>query len=479
VTGVQGEVPSDGGRDGGELRVEASKYDVGSLPPKVDAGELPWGYGENRITAIVRDPESAYVYWEITDDGIASARSRLGAAGADGWCNLRIYDTTGRDFDGTNARDYFDISVERSDREYFLMIRRPTSTMHVEVGIKSHEGYFQAIARSGRADFPRTSPSSNVSLEWMTVTSDDMPPAAAPYRSRHAGPEPGLPGRAGAGYVDVWQAGHAPSKELGEHSREHAPWSGATVHHAFERAGQTQSWRHLEEWRAEWRGGLRFTRWVGSTGEDGATAWHEGPLPMVSFDPERVAFELVGEPRSWWTDGGAFTIFGPWRVTVRAFESEPRRRILTTWMMRRVRATTPMIERWGRMLERRLVTGYEREHAMLGASERHSLLERGASEAWRLGGSERMWLGASEWWLGGASETLWVGGSQWLYAGANAWLAQGASERLGASERWRVLGGASEWMGGSGWIGASVVAAAGSGQGFVATERWGQRPGEA
>jgi hypothetical protein len=83
VTGVQGEVPSDGGRDGGELRVEASKYDVGSLPPKVDAGELPWGYGENRITAIVRDPESAYVYWEITDDGIASARSRLGAAGAD------------------------------------------------------------------------------------------------------------------------------------------------------------------------------------------------------------------------------------------------------------------------------------------------------------------------------------------------------------------------------------------------------------
>src|SRR5208337_990093 len=96
-------------------------------PPSIDAGDLPWTYGEDRITAMARDPESAYVYWEITDDGIASARSRLGAAGAHGWCNLRVYDTTGRDFDGVNAHDYFDIGIDRRDREYFLMIRRPGS----------------------------------------------------------------------------------------------------------------------------------------------------------------------------------------------------------------------------------------------------------------------------------------------------------------------------------------------------------------
>ena len=76
---------------------------------EIDAGELPWGYGENRITVIVRDPDSAYLYWEIDDEGIAAARSRLGPAGTRGWCNLRIYDTTGREFDGTNANDYFDL----------------------------------------------------------------------------------------------------------------------------------------------------------------------------------------------------------------------------------------------------------------------------------------------------------------------------------------------------------------------------------
>src|SRR5205085_906807 len=220
------------------------------------------GYGENRITAIVRDPDSAYLYWEITDEGIASARSRLGPAGADGWCNLRVYDTTGRAFDGTNANDYFDIRVDRADREYFLMIRRPTSTMHAEVGIKTHEGFFQPIARSGRADFPRNAPSGNTTLDWMTVTSEDAPPAVEPYRSRYTGPEPALPGRAGAGYVDVWRAAYAPTMPH-EQPVENASSSGAGVHRTYDRSTHIERWWHLDEWRSEWRGGLRFSRRIG------------------------------------------------------------------------------------------------------------------------------------------------------------------------------------------------------------------------
>src|SRR5579883_1984223 len=158
-----------------EVRVERSKFELGLPPVSIDGGDLPWSYGENRVTVIVRDPDSAYVYWEITDEGIAEARRRLGPAGADGWCNLRVYDTTGRDFDGTNANDYFDVRVDRNDREYYLMIRRPTSSMHAEIGIKTHEGYFQPIARSGRADFPRSGPSPSTELEWMTVTSTGAP----------------------------------------------------------------------------------------------------------------------------------------------------------------------------------------------------------------------------------------------------------------------------------------------------------------
>jgi hypothetical protein len=388
---------------------------------------VPWGYGDNRITAMVRDPDSAYLYWEITEEGIADARRRLGPAGAHGWCNLRVYDTTGRDFDGTNANDYFDIGVDRSDREYFLMIRRPTSSMHAEIGIKTHEGYFQPIARSGRADFPRNSPSPNTHLEWMTVTSDNAPPCAGPYRSRYGGPEPQLPGREGAGYVDVWRAGYAPSmpqEQAATPAREHASWSG--MHRTTERRVEIERWWHLDEWRSEWRAGMRFLR-------------------PESFDPQRFAIELLGEvPEHVLVEGGEMTIYGPWRVTILGFEKEPQRRVLATWSVRGVRASTPVIERWERFVEVQRVAEWQREHVTLGASEQQVLLERGASELWRIGASERMWLGASEWMAGGASETMFLGGSQLAFLGASVFLGAsmfaGASEALGASR----IGGASE-----------------------------------
>jgi hypothetical protein len=452
-----------------DTRVEESKFELGPAASSLDSGELPWGYGVDRITAIVRDPESAYLYWEITDEGIASARSRLGPAGADGWCNLRVYDTTGREFDGTNANDYFDIRVERADREYFLMIRRPTSTMHAEIGIKTHEGYFQAIARTGRAEFPRNGPSPHTALEWMTVTSDDAPPAASPYQSRYSGPEPGLPERAGAGYVDVWRAAYAPSMPQEPNApHENASSSGAGVHRTFDRSAHIERWWHLDEWRSEWRGGLRFTRRIGPVGEMTAF-WHEGPFRVDLIDPERIAIELLGEaPVHLNAEGLEFTVFGPWRVTIQSFEVEPHRRVLATWAMRWVRATTPMIERWGFGLQREFLEGYEREQIVLGASERHALLERGASERWRLGASERMWLGASEWLAAGGSETLFLGGTQWGFAGASAFAYVGASERIGASER---LGASESWRAGEG---ASPLGGA-SEQRFNAGERWGGR----
>jgi hypothetical protein len=470
-----------------EMRVEESKFELGAVGTNIDTGELPWSYGENRVTAVVRDPDSAYLYWEITDEALAAARLRLGPAGAGGWCNLRVYDTTGRTFDGTNANDYFDIRVDRNDREYFLMIRRPTSTMHVEVGVKSDEGFFQPVARSGRAEFPRHDPSPNTALEWMTITSDDAPPAAAPCRSRFGGPEPSLPPREGAGYVDVWRAAYAPSMptDTQQTTREHASWSGATVHR--HRSAHIERWWHLDEWRAEWRGGLRFSRWVGRAGEQGTMTWHEGPFPIELSDPERIAIELLGEPPvHLQAEGTEFTVYGPWRVVIRGFETEPRRRVLSTWSMRWVRATTPMIERWGHVVEHELVSGYDREHVVLGASERQLLLERGASERWRLGGSERVWMGASEWVAWGASETLFLGASQFGWAGASALLYRGASERIGASE-WMRLGasewvrlGASEWMGASEWLGGSERAGASplggaSERSFGESERWGGR----
>jgi hypothetical protein len=361
--------------------------------------------------------------------------------------------------------------------------------MHAEIGVKTDEGFFQPIARSGAADFPRNGPSPNTSLEWMTVTSDDVPPAVAPYRTRYAGPPPVLPERAGAGYVDVWRAAYAPSAQAQANTPvENASSSGAGIHRTYDRSAHIERWWHLDEWRSEWRGGLRFIRRVGTV-EDQSIQWREGPFPLELQDPERIAVELLGEPpvqlRS---EGMAFTVYGPWRVTIRGFDTETKRRVLSTWSMRWVRATTPMIERWGFGLERSVESGYEHEQVVLGASERHVLLERGASERWRLGASERMWLGASEWAARGASETVYLGASHWGFAGASGFLylgaslRVGASERMGASEFWRMGAGGSVRGGGSEeyFGGGSEGRLGGASEGHFVNgahggERWGGR----
>ncbi len=447
-----------------DTRIEQAKFETGGTAPPFDSGELPWGYGEDRITAMVRDPESAYVYWEITDAGIAAARERLGASGPYGWCNLRVYDTSGRDFDGTNANDYFDIGIDRRDRDYFLMIRRPGSSLHVEVGIRTHEGYFQPIARSGRADFPRTGPSPDTTLAWMTVTSEAPPPCVAPYRSRFAGTPPRPPAREGGGYVDVWRAGHVPPEDRAAPPREsvpapvreHASWSTHHTHRTVE-TSHVERWWNVDRWRAEWRAGLRFLHWE-------------------QIDPRRVAVELLGEqPAHVQIEGAEMVFHGPWRVTIRSLGDGPEQRVLSTWTMRWVQASAPMIERWQQTAERTVMDPWERGQVSLGASEMSVLRERGASEWMALGASERRWLGASEWVASGASELRWAGASE--MSGAAASLRMGASERIGASERLGASEGARAGQGGVERLGASEGVSAGALAGERSTAGGGEQVG--
>src|SRR5687768_3860908 len=108
------------------LRIEKGR----TTPPSEDEPEprgshdehIPWGYGRDRITSMAVDPNRLYLYWELTDPSIDKARQALGAGAKDAWVNLRIYDVTGRIFDGTNAHSYFDIKVDRSDRQWFMHV---------------------------------------------------------------------------------------------------------------------------------------------------------------------------------------------------------------------------------------------------------------------------------------------------------------------------------------------------------------------
>ena len=175
--------------------------------------DIPWGYGHDRITAMAVDPMRLYVYWEATDSAIAAARAGLGAAGERAWLNVRVYDITGRLFDGTNAHSYFDHRVERHERQWFFGIDKPTSTACAEVGLRSEEGYFVKIARSGRVEFPRNEPVGGGGVEWLSVRGANV--------SRFAGGAPGGgargvgPGPAGGGVGAPGGGGDQPAGQCG------------------------------------------------------------------------------------------------------------------------------------------------------------------------------------------------------------------------------------------------------------------------
>jgi len=303
----------------------------------------------------------------------------------------------------------------------------------VELGLKSHEGYFVRIARSARADFPRREPVPPGGVEWLTV-------------------------RAATGEIDEPSADNRPPPvllaggELTAHVEPVRVWDIRRTH-----AGPDGEWIIRDEsfgtdWtvfelapehRIEWEGPLV------------RTSWEAGPFPYP-VEPVLYVEERHGGTvtvRS--VDGRTHVVYGPWQVVVRGLGARAERQIVAIWEIHRSWVAHAGVAMHTAAGMGRTPGGSE--EAALGASERRwraasevrlggasELYRLGASELRYLGASETVYAGASEWRLGGASELRFVGASQRLYVGASERRFAGASERTsaGASERARL--GASE-----------------------------------
>jgi hypothetical protein len=367
-------------------------------PPVV--GHIPWGYGENRVTAMARDPHWIFVYWEVTDEALAAAHGAVGSPGA---AVLRVYDTTYRLFDGTNANSFFDVPVQRPANNHYVRVDRPGSTFHVDIGVKDAGGAFATIARSGPVETPPNAISSDTRVEWMTVTTAG--PLPSPYRRRF-GPRPASGARVAIARPPEVEL---IAQSLAGDGWERAEWVEADMH------GRTVRW-------------MRWTE----------------PL-------RRVEIVFQGERRVTRTEWGERVTLGPWRVTIYGRGPDGSRRAIDRWAVQYAWLT----ERGGARVEtlaivQRILQGYGAGVAR-GGSEARLRGESWASEALQSGASEWRWLSASEVRLAGASEVLavgasesrYLGASELLLAGAGEALFVGASERVGASEL-LLLGGASE-----------------------------------
>jgi hypothetical protein len=423
-----------------------SKFDLGPGTEQAEPQRnIPWGYGQDRVTAMVVDPERMFVYWEVTDEAIARARRDLGRGGDGAWLNLRVYDVTGRLFDGTNAHSYFDHKVERHDRQWFFEINKPTAMNCVEVGLRSSEGFFVKIARSGRIEFPRREPVGGGHVEWLTVRT----------ASGHAG-DPvagGAPAGVGAGGGDA--GGQQPGETfLIPGWTNGQPIGGGLMQGQAQIVDRRWEWREGE--RGEWQSELESAAWTGPVVR---TTWEAGPFTYPIEAPALVEERSLGRITTRTTNGQVHIVYGPWQVVIRGVGARAERRVLASWEVYHSWATTAGGESKGESQSdgwRQLAPGSS-EWVAFGASERSwmfgselrlggasEIFFLGASELRLLGASETLYAGSSEYRFRGASELLYAGASERVYAGASERLYAGASERLYAGASERLYAGASE-----------------------------------
>jgi hypothetical protein len=433
-----------------------------SLAPR----QIPWGYGRDRVTAIAVDPIQLFVYWEVRDESIETSRAQLGPSGTRAALTLRIYDTTGRIFDGTNAHSHFDQEVQRNDRQWFCNIGKPSSSAHVEMGLKSPDGRFARITRSGRVDFPRAAPATSRPPEWMRVVASTgdvvsretapaqihvQPPHPAPSDSSQADSSGGSESivtsgvRLLDGSFDSYALDGYELKQIDyERYETDTGWQTDALDASLFHRVITTSWQEIGFGAMSWESGPT------------ESSWEAGPFqyPTQVIVPAAERFE--GPTQVYRLGEQVRILHGPWQVVIRGIQAHASRRVLARWEVHR-----SWVSSTGRVADTPL--GADLPGVKLGSSERQALSAselrlRGASEVFFLGASERRFMGASETRFLGASQWMARGASERRFMGASEWRLMGASERrlMGASER-RLMGASERLM-----LGASERRAGGA-----------------
>jgi hypothetical protein len=139
--------------------------------------ELPDAFGTDRIVVMARDPESAFIYWELTPDGVGRARAALGASLGARRLVLRLYRRRGRRVDrrGPPVRDWLGRHTWHADRA--------GQRLAASIGYLA-DGVFVHVTQSPRPACPAAPPGTRpcASCAWARRLTPRSP-AAAPDAS--------------------------------------------------------------------------------------------------------------------------------------------------------------------------------------------------------------------------------------------------------------------------------------------------------
>lgn len=135
----------------------------------LDFEELPEAYGVDEVELLFKDPHTVFVYWEITDAGMAAARAHLGDEADEAKLVLRLFSTPPR---GSEAgRVTRDIPLDGWRGRRYLPTPRPGVTLRAATGLVARSGLFAPIANSSSVRVPPAEPAppEPAPVEWIEV----------------------------------------------------------------------------------------------------------------------------------------------------------------------------------------------------------------------------------------------------------------------------------------------------------------------
>jgi hypothetical protein len=146
-----------------------------SPPPRPEA--------ETRVVFLPRDPQWAYVFWEISEsDRLAAQQS-----GATQLC-LRVSDVTGLPGGAAHPHTMQEVVVDSFATEWYLPVPLSDRDYWVELGYRKSGGGWISLAQSSVARVPALHPSEQVLDQFVPFSLDTLPAALpTPVESADAG----------------------------------------------------------------------------------------------------------------------------------------------------------------------------------------------------------------------------------------------------------------------------------------------------
>jgi len=131
--------------------------------------------GDTRVVFLPRDPQWAYVFWEISEDD----REEAFQAGATQLC-LRVADVTGLSGGSAHPHTLQEVPVDSHATEWYLPVPLSDRDYRVELGYRRTGGGWISLAYSTVARVPALHPSDQILDQFVPFSLDAPPTPVAP-----------------------------------------------------------------------------------------------------------------------------------------------------------------------------------------------------------------------------------------------------------------------------------------------------------